>query len=41
MTETLTETKTADQVTAVIKQIAAGYGSLLRSPLLKDPEITA
>lgn len=35
MTDTSTET--TDHVTPVIKQIAAGYGTLLRSPILKDP----
>ena len=37
MTDATSQTMTDDQVTATLKEIAAGYGTLLRAPLLKDP----
>ena len=37
MTTTAPQTITDEQATHIIKEIAAGYGSLLRSPVLKDP----
>lgn len=37
MSDTSEHTLTYDQATAILKEIAAGYGTILRSPLLKDP----